>query len=69
MSATAKSKVTPLRGQVPCPHCKQQSLRAFYPFCSKRCADLDLGGWLNGSYRLSGSSDSEDSPSVDDGEK
>ncbi|MEP1209052.1 MAG: DNA gyrase inhibitor YacG [Rhizobiaceae bacterium] len=50
----ASPKVTPLRPQTPCPQCKQPSQRSSYPFCSKRCADLDLGAWLNGSYRLSG---------------
>jgi uncharacterized protein len=25
---------------------------AYRPFCSKRCADLDLGRWLNGSYAI-----------------
>ncbi|MCJ8310072.1 MAG: DNA gyrase inhibitor YacG [Rhizobiaceae bacterium] len=53
MSASPTSRVTPLRPQVPCPQCNQPSQRATYPFCSKRCADLDLGAWLNGSYRIS----------------
>jgi endogenous inhibitor of DNA gyrase (YacG/DUF329 family) len=24
----------------------------FRPFCSRRCADADLGRWLNGAYRI-----------------
>lgn len=24
------------------------------PFCSQRCADLDLGGWLTERYRVAG---------------
>ncbi len=24
----------------------------YKPFCSKRCADIDLGNWLNGSYAI-----------------
>lgn len=24
----------------------------YRPFCSKRCADIDLGNWLNGSYAI-----------------
>ena len=48
----ADEKVTPLRKKVPCPQCGKDSQRSFYPFCSKRCADLDLGAWLNGSYRI-----------------
>ena len=26
-----------------------------HPFCSERCRMLDLGNWLNESYRISGS--------------
>ena len=35
-----------------CPMCKKPSEKAFRPFCSRRCADLDLGKWLNGSYGI-----------------
>jgi hypothetical protein len=30
------------------------------PFCSPRCADLDLGAWLNGDYRIPAADDDED---------
>ncbi len=33
-----------------CPICKKQPDAKYRPFCSKRCADVDLGKWLNGSY-------------------
>ena len=33
-----------------CPLCKKPSQADFRPFCSKRCADLDLSRWLNGVY-------------------
>ena len=33
-----------------CPICKKPTAPKFRPFCSKRCADIDLGKWLNGSY-------------------
>jgi endogenous inhibitor of DNA gyrase (YacG/DUF329 family) len=26
----------------------------FRPFCSARCADVDLGRWFTGAYRLPG---------------
>jgi hypothetical protein len=26
----------------------------FSPFCSKRCADVDLGRWLKGNYVIPG---------------
>ena len=33
-----------------CPICGKPSVEAFKPFCSKRCADVDLNRWLSGSY-------------------
>ena len=50
-----------------CPECAKPSEHNYRPFCSKRCADLDLGRWLNGSYAIpvveedSGSFDTEES--------
>lgn len=35
-----------------CPICQSPPVRAYRPFCSRRCADLDLGNWLNGAYSL-----------------
>lgn len=35
-----------------CPICSKPTLHRFRPFCSKRCADIDLGRWMKGSYRL-----------------
>ena len=35
-----------------CPICGEAAVRAFRPFCSKRCADIDLAKWLNGSYAV-----------------
>jgi endogenous inhibitor of DNA gyrase (YacG/DUF329 family) len=34
----------------PCPICGKPALQRFRPFCSARCADVDLGRWLKGSY-------------------
>jgi endogenous inhibitor of DNA gyrase (YacG/DUF329 family) len=33
-----------------CPICGKPSVEEFKPFCSKRCADIDLNRWLTGSY-------------------
>ena len=44
--------VVPLRPVKPCPICGKPSVRADYPFCSKRCADVDLNRWLSGSYAI-----------------
>jgi endogenous inhibitor of DNA gyrase (YacG/DUF329 family) len=47
-----KAKVIPLqRVQGKCPLCKRPAAVDFHPFCSKRCADKDLGSWLNESYK------------------
>lgn len=35
-----------------CPICHRETLREFRPFCSKRCADVDLGRWLTETYRV-----------------
>ena len=33
-----------------CPICGKPREEAFKPFCSKRCADVDLARWFRGSY-------------------
>ena len=33
-----------------CPVCSQKSCVERHPFCSKRCAEIDLARWLNGTY-------------------
>ncbi len=35
-----------------CPICGTASVTRYRPFCSKRCADIDLGQWLKGVYRI-----------------
>ncbi|HET6378263.1 MAG TPA: DNA gyrase inhibitor YacG [Methylocella sp.] len=36
----------------PCPVCGKPAVFAFRPFCSKRCADIDLHRWLGGVYAI-----------------
>lgn len=36
----------------PCPICKKPSQVKFHPFCSNRCAQVDLGRWLSGTYAV-----------------
>lgn len=43
-----------------CPICRAPTSAAYRPFCSKRCADVDLGRWLTGSYAISSSADDEE---------
>ena len=36
-----------------CPICgKTTEDEKYRPFCSKRCADIDLGKWLTGAYSV-----------------
>lgn len=42
-----------------CPICGKPTETKYRPFCSKRCADVDLAKWVSGSYALP-STDPED---------
>ena len=35
-----------------CPICNRRPDPKLRPFCSKRCADIDLGKWLNEDYAV-----------------
>lgn len=48
----------------PCPICGRPSVAQVKPFCSKRCADIDLGRWLNGNYAIP--AEEEDAGIADD---
>ncbi len=37
-----------------CPICAAPTVRMYLPFCSKRCADVDLGRWLGERYAIAG---------------
>ncbi|AOZ68723.1 DNA gyrase inhibitor YacG [Rhodobacter xanthinilyticus] len=37
-----------------CPICGKPAAETYRPFCSKRCADVDLARWLKGSYVIPG---------------
>ena len=37
-----------------CPICAKPEAAGFRPFCSKRCADIDLGRWFKGGYAIPG---------------
>ena len=52
----------------PCPICDRPAEIAKYrPFCSARCADVDLGRWFTGAYAIPGPPPEldEDPPSSD----
>ena len=41
-----------LRPRRPCPLCGKASQQRYHPFCSGRCADIDLNRWLGGRYAI-----------------
>jgi hypothetical protein len=43
----------------PCPICGKPAQAAYRPFCSKRCADVDLQRWLSGAYVIPGEPEEE----------
>jgi hypothetical protein len=46
-------KEAPGAGRPPaCPVCGKPSAARFRPFCSARCAEIDLGRWFGGTYRV-----------------
>ena len=45
-----------------CPICSKPASADYKPFCSKRCADIDLGKWLGEGYRIP----TEEVPGFDD---
>jgi len=51
-----------------CPICQRPADPAYEPFCSKRCADVDLQRWFAGVYRVPGEdqADAEPDPQPDD---
>jgi endogenous inhibitor of DNA gyrase (YacG/DUF329 family) len=43
-----------------CPICGKPASPEHRPFCSPRCADVDLHRWLSGGYVLPGSEDTDE---------
>jgi len=43
-----------------CSICASPVEDKYRPFCSKRCANLDLGKWLSGGYAISGNEDDDE---------
>ena len=50
-----------------CPMCATPAAEGYWPFCSKRCADLDLARWLGGAYVIPvAEDDDEDGDEAED---
>ena len=56
-------KVVPLRPPAPARSAASRRRARPSPFCSKRCADIDLNRWLSGGYAIPASeAPAEDEP-------
>jgi uncharacterized protein len=55
---TQPKSPTGARGK--CPICSRPADPAYRPFCSRRCADVDLSRWLGGVYAIPDKAESED---------
>jgi len=66
ISARGANDNTPPEADVParaCPICGKPQVQAYRPFCSRRCADVDLNRWLSGAYAIPGRpEEDEDGP-------
>ena len=54
-----------------CPVCNANSpVKTYQPFCSRRCADVDLSRWLKGGYAIPGrpADQAEEAPSLSERE-
>ena len=54
MTDQAAPADTPTEVLATCPICGRLAMPQHRPFCSVRCADVDLGHWLTGQYRVPG---------------
>jgi uncharacterized protein len=50
-----------------CPICGKPAVDQQRPFCSRRCALIDLGRWIGGNYRMPAEQDDEESDAPGDG--
>ena len=50
-----KAKAPPV-----CAICGRPRVEKYNPFCSKRCADVDLHRWLSGGYVVPGGEEPDD---------
>ena len=51
-----------------CPICRKAVVAAYRPFCSRRCADVDLARWLREDYVIPTPLTDPDEPAQEDGE-
>jgi endogenous inhibitor of DNA gyrase (YacG/DUF329 family) len=47
-----------------CPICSRPTDVRYRPFCSRRCADIDLSRWLGGAYAIPGETKTDEGQSL-----
>jgi uncharacterized protein len=52
-----------------CPLCGKPADEHYRPFCSKRCADIDLNRWLGGVYAIPSNEEEEAGDAPQQGEQ
>ena len=55
-----------LRPERDCPICGRCATAETRPFCSRRCADVDLSRWLSGRYAIPGAAAAIPDAATDD---
>jgi endogenous inhibitor of DNA gyrase (YacG/DUF329 family) len=45
-----------------CPICGKAVIEKYKPFCSKRCADIDLHRWFSGAYAVPAEEEPDEDP-------
>jgi hypothetical protein len=50
-----------------CPVCAKPRDAKLKPFCSKRCADVDLARWLKGAYAIPAAETDDSADGLDEG--
>ena len=53
MTIDRKAREPKVAGRT-CPICGDPTDANYQPFCSRRCADIDLSRWLKGTYAIPG---------------
>ena len=60
-----KEKKMKSNGSSLCPVCNKPANKKYRPFCSSRCKLIDLGNWIDGSYRLPGENSPAEAEIID----
>ena len=63
--ARSSSDAPKLQAAGKCPICGALTEPQYRPFCSRRCADVDLSRWLRGAYAIPVEPDDEDGDDPD----